>query len=317
MLRLAFVGLAVVTGCYSPTVVAGSPCVTNEDCPRELACIADHCGGSLSPIDAPGPADGSSDAPPDAPLQPDAPIASVWSTPTPVPGVNSPAVETDPSYTPDRLTIVFASTRANGSEDLYIGTRATTAASFTVAPIPGVNVTNRDEHSPEISADGNTIYFTSDRVTAGNFDVYVTTRGIITWSPPMLVTQLSSGSDDGDVAISPDGLTAITVRNDTTFWRSTRPTTSSTWGPELPIGSTVFGVQPASPSLTAAGDIYLHAGAGARDLFISRKNANGYALATPITELNTPGRDAAPFVSADEKHLVIDVNDDIYESTHP
>jgi hypothetical protein len=302
--------LTLLVGCYSPSVVPGSPCDTEADCPNELHCTAGRCGGSQSPIDA------AIDGPPVAvDASPDSALPPRWSPPQLVPGVNSGSVEGDPSITPDRLTIVFTSTRLTGTEDIFIGTRATTADSFSVMPIVALNDPTADDHSPEISADGATLYFTSDRVVANNFDVYLSTRNGTTWAAPTVVPELTSASNDGDLAVSPDGLTAVVVRG-STFFRSTRASTSATWGTLVSLGSAVFGTSPAAPSLTATGDLYLHANA-VRDLFVARKNGTGFTTATPITELDTTGRDAAPFVSGDEKGLVFERDGQIYESTHP
>lgn len=301
--------LALLVGCYSPTVVPGSPCSTDAECPNELRCIAQHCGGTELPIDA------ALDGPIAVDASPDSALPPRWSPPQLVPGVNSGSTESDPSITPDRLTIVFTSTRLNGTEDIFIGTRATTADSFTAVPITVLNDPTADDHSPEISADGATLYFTSDRVAANNFDVYISTRSGAAWTAPTVVPQLTSASNDDDLAVSPDGLTAVVVRG-SSFFRSTRASTSAAWGTPVSIGSTVFGSSPAAPSLTATGDLYLHAGA-VRDLFVARRNGTGFSTATPISELDTAGRDAAPFVTGDEKHLVFERDGQIYESTHP
>ena len=301
--------LTLLVGCYSPTVVSGSPCDTEADCPSELHCIAQHCGGTELPIDA------AIDGPLAVDAAPDSAPPQRWSPPQLVPGINSGSVESDPSITPDRLTIVFTSTRLTGTEDIFIGTRATTAESFTAVPIVELNDPTADDHSPEISADGATLYFTSDRLAANNFDVYVSTWDGTTWAAPTVVPQLTSGSNDDDIAISPDGLTAVVARNGT-FLRATRASAATTWGTPVSLGSAGFGTSSAAPSLTATGDLYFHA-KPVRDLFVTRKNGTGFSTAMPISELNTSGRDAAPFVSGDEKHLVFERDGQIYESTHP
>jgi hypothetical protein len=52
--------LAVLAGCYSPVIHPGSPCTSDDQCPRELACIRGTCGGmdvgtDARPFDSPRP----------------------------------------------------------------------------------------------------------------------------------------------------------------------------------------------------------------------------------------------------------------------
>jgi hypothetical protein len=41
------VGVALVAGCYNPTIGTGSPCTTSSECPGDLACVAGTCGGTV------------------------------------------------------------------------------------------------------------------------------------------------------------------------------------------------------------------------------------------------------------------------------
>ena len=287
----------VVAGCYQPHPANGVPCTpTGHECPGDQQCVDGICGGTPADAQVIDADDAALDAPIDA-------FSFGWSTPTTVPGVDSTSAEDDPTYTPDRLTIVFASNR-NGTYDLFIGKRTSTAMAFTVTPLDALNTTTADELSPEISSDGNTLYFSSDRVTAGEGEIYVSriAAGTTTFGPPDRDAQLSlAGSDDGDIAIAPNGLTAILVRSGK-LMRATRTLVTNPWGTPVTIAGT-FGTNPAAPSLDTAGDLYFHAGTQ-RDLFVARKNGNAFGTPIPITELNTTGRDSGPFISPDEKHLV-------------
>jgi len=54
-MRSVIVALAVLAGCYDPTLPAGVPCrQAGEPCPGNQACVAGVCGGTASPepIDA-------------------------------------------------------------------------------------------------------------------------------------------------------------------------------------------------------------------------------------------------------------------------
>ena len=118
--------------------------------------------------------------------------------------------------------------------------------------------------------------------------------------------------DDGDVAISPDGLTAFVARAGT-LMKSTRPTTASAWATPASTG-TAWGSAPAAPAINLAGDIYLHA-RNPRDLFVSRKAGTSYPAPVLITELfGALSRDAAPFVSADDLYLWFERDGDLFET---
>ncbi len=289
--------------CYQPAPALGAPCDERAICPTGQTCFAGRCQIGPGDIDAANDGDLDGQRVPDA--SPDA-LPTTWSTPVSIVSLNTNGTESDPSFTADRLVVVF--TRG---DDMFIGTRASTATPFTLTALTVLNSAAR-ERSPEISADGNTIYFTSERIVAGNPDVYMASRGVAGFDiAPVIVPELTSTSSDSDVAISPDGLTAIVVRG--TFHRATRATTADTWGATVSLGS-IFGTNPAGPSLTAAGDLYFHANTD-RDLFVARKNGLTYFAPTPVTELNTVGsRDAAPFVAGDERHLMFDRNGELHES---
>jgi Tol biopolymer transport system component len=315
-MRYAWGNTVALAACYSPAAHPGAPCGPNGECPSGLTCIAHHCvapgtGTDDAAIDADpdGMIDGSMvavDAPIDAP-----PMLGPWGTPVVLStGISS---ETDPSFTSDRLTVVFMS---EATDDIYIGTRATTTATtLTATLLAEVNSTGVAK-SPEISPDGLTLYFVSDR--GGNFDVYRSTKSGGVWSAPALLADLSTAGEETDVAISPDGLTAVVVDNDTvnTAIIHTRASTAQPFGagvahPELTVGDD-FG----APTITNGGNvIYFHAGA-TRDIYVATKQANGtYTTPVLVSELDTANRDAAPFVSQDNKHMMFERESDLYETS--
>src|SRR5262249_3613748 len=87
--------------------------------------------------------------------------------------------DASPSLTSDELTLVFESDRAGGlgGSDLWIATR-TSRTGFFGPPqaLMSVNSSARDAN-PEISSDGRTLYFESERAGGkGGADIWVTTR---------------------------------------------------------------------------------------------------------------------------------------------
>jgi Tol biopolymer transport system component len=174
------------------------------------------------------------------------------------------------------------------------------------------------EKSPELSADGTTLYFATNR--GGNYDIYVSKLVGTVWSTPLIDGALSTAGNESDIAISPDGLTAAIVENVTANHISiaTRASTALPFG--TPVVHTELEVTTdiAAPTITNGGAIiYFHVGA-TRDIYRALRKGNGmYATPSPVTELNTAGRDAAPFVSADDKYMLFERSGDIYETSRP
>jgi len=75
----------------------------------------------------------------------------------------------DPTVSPDELVIVFVT---GAQADLYMATRTDRLAMFgPVTPVPGVNDPVAHDADSELSPDGCTLYFSSDRT--GTKDLYV------------------------------------------------------------------------------------------------------------------------------------------------
>ncbi len=308
--RLAL--LVVMVGCYSPSVAPGGLCGTDGACPAGLMCFDGRCLPE-PPDSGPTPVDGAvdarridapiSDAPIDAP-----PALGAWGTPVAVMGVDQSGSESDPTFTPNRLTIVFAR-----NSDLFMGVRASTNDAFTVTALTILN-SSAEERGPEISPDGMTLYFASDRHLVDDHEVFVSTWSGVAWSAPVLEPTLSIAGGVGDFAFTPNMLAVLIERNDV-FYRSTRATTTSAWSTPAPV-TTPFGAlsNPAGTSLDADADLYFHAGSN-RDLYVARWNGTAYGAPSPITELNSSLREAAPSVSADERYMMFERNGEIVETS--
>jgi Tol biopolymer transport system component len=97
-----------------------------------------------------------------------------------VPELSSPYRDAHPTVRRDGLEIFLASDRVGtaGGLDLWVSTRPTTHDAWS-APVnlgPVVN-TPANERAPYLSADGQRLYFTSDRLGGfGGNDFYVMTR---------------------------------------------------------------------------------------------------------------------------------------------
>lgn len=310
--RLALVAM-FATACYAPNARPGAPCGPGGECPANLACVAGICGGT-EPGDATLDDDAAQvaiDAPPDGPSY------VPWGTPVLLTSLETPGSgETDPSVTADKLTAVLSADSGPSDADIYIATRAAVTDTFTFTLLTALNSVGFEDQSAEISADGRTIYFTSDR--SGQDEVYISTFDTV-WSTPTIAVDLSSSANDGDVAISPDGLTAAVLRKTSpqriyiyTRANTTLPFSGATLHAELNVTSDI-----ASPTITnGAAVIYLQAGSP-RDIYRASRVGNGtFTTPVPVTELNVPNaRDAAPFVLQGDDYMIFERAGDIYETT--
>jgi hypothetical protein len=317
MSRRLVLATALIAGCYAPTANPGAPCAPTGECPSGQECRTGWC----YPVGAPYDADEQVidealiDAQVDAPL--DGPGYIPWGTPVLLTTLETPGNgEGDPSVTADKLTAVLTAATAVNDSDIYIATRTAVTDTFTFSLLTAVNAATFNDDSPEISADGHTLYFTSNR--SGADEIYISTFTTV-WSTPVIATDLSSASPDGDVAISPDGLTAAVVRDGATnrIYIHTRASTAAAFGTgtihtELNVTTDI-----AAPTITNGGAImYFHAGAS-RDIYRATLKGNGlYTMPQLVSELSMAGiRDAAPFVSQTDDYMIFERSGDIYETT--
>ena len=175
---------------------------------------------------------------------------------------------------------------------------------------------------PQISADGLTLYFISNRPGgSGDNDIWVTTRETINddWSIPLNLgsTVNSSFNDDGPY-ISADGL-ALFFHSDRhggygslDLWVTTRPTTNDIWTEPVNLGPTVNGSgKDSRPYMSADGlSLYFNSdrpgGFGYNDLYVSRRLTVEDEWEPPVNlgpTVNSTSIDLSPWVSADELWL--------------
>ena len=128
--------------------------------------------------------------------------------------VNSPFHEADPNIFSDGLSLYFNSNRSGGigASDIWVSTRASVDDDWGEPVNLGPTVNGRDDDvSPEISADGRFLFFSSERSpNLGFIDIWVTTRATISdpWGPPMNLGQaLNTQNAEWSPALSPDGST--------------------------------------------------------------------------------------------------------------
>jgi Tol biopolymer transport system component len=126
------------------------------------------------------------------------------------PSVNSSASDWEQSVASDDLSLYFASDRTGGW-DIYAATRSSEAEPWANAmSLGGVVNSVALDGSPDISSDGLTLFFNSERPGGqGDRDIWMTTRPSLTdaWGPPVnLGPVVNSNSFEGWPSISSDGL---------------------------------------------------------------------------------------------------------------
>jgi len=152
--------------------------------------------------------------------------------------INSTENERAPAISNDELTIYFVSDRLGGVGDLdiWLATRTSTASAFgkpqNLSEVNSIGI----ENGPYISADGLTIYFTSDRPgSVGRWDIWVATRSEISapFGEPVNVAELNTGNNDYSPKLTEDGLIIYFASNrpgglgKSDIWYAARKNTAS------------------------------------------------------------------------------------------
>jgi Tol biopolymer transport system component len=147
-----------------------------------------------------------------------------WGAPVRIVELASTADEFAGSLAPDRLTIVFSSSRSGGAGggDIYQAVRTSTGATWNAPTLISELVSAMDDSAPWMSADGRTFYFGSTRAGGqGSQDVYTAVRATTAdpWGAPVAVTELNDANYDSDPWLASDlrtmfySRTAGSVRN--------------------------------------------------------------------------------------------------------
>lgn len=257
--------------------------------------------------DAPPPGDASADddAADAMPLGP-------WSAPTAMP--ITPVGDDDPSATGDLLELYF-----NRAEDIYVATRASTAAPWgPPAAVAELNTTEA-ETTPEVSYDGLTIYFASARMpTLGGNDIWMATRAsrAAAWNTPVHVPELSSTAADGaPVMADPTTILIDTDRAGTLdIFIATRASVTDPWGTPAAIPELNGAEAEGNPVLTADKlTVYFDSNrTGGSEMFVATRTAPTAALGTPapIAEINSTSSDTDPWLSPDGRTMYFTSNRD-------
>jgi Tol biopolymer transport system component len=141
-------------------------------------------------------------------------VGGPWGSPVNLgPTVNSSAFDVVTSITADGLSLFFGSGRSGGSGnvDIWVTTRATTDDDWGAPVNLGPTVNSPSDDTPTISADGRTLFLTSERSGGyGGRDIWITKRANVNdpWSEPVnLGLPINSSAWDQQPILSPNGST--------------------------------------------------------------------------------------------------------------
>lgn len=146
-------------------------------------------------------------------------VGGSWQSPTNLGAVvNSYYSEFGPSISSDGKTLYFASDRPGGlgDNDLWMTTKIEGVWQLPVNVDPPVN-TPYLEHTPSISADGDSLYFTSNRPGGkGDYDIWFSFRVGTVWQAPLSV---SPSVNSTNIESNP----TISFSENTLYFTSDRP----------------------------------------------------------------------------------------------
>ena len=238
--------------------------------------------------------------------------------------VNSKGGEWDPCISADGLELYFHSDQLGGPSDggvaVGVSTRQTTDSERWSTP---VNAGLYSAGTPSISADGRTLFFSSNRPGgSGNLDLWMTTRETPKddWGTPKnLGSNVNSSSDENAPCISSDGLELYFTsnRDDWKTWVTKRATKNDPWGTAVSLGPIIHsGGAVMHASISADGLMLFFTswrpgGCGKADIWVTRRATKDSPWTEPVNlgaPVNSSRMDFAPCLSPDGSILYFTSN---------
>lgn len=244
--------------------------------------------------------------------------------------LNSDASDDDPTLRGDRLELYFASTR-DGTEDLFRSVRGSVDDEWgEPESVLELNLPVSGESTPEISSDGLTIYFASNRAAGqGELDIYVATREDVSdpWDEVLPVASLNTETGEGALVLTQDGLGGYLCRGEigqgAQLFSATREREDGDWtAVAIDVLNTMNDDCSPFPS---AGDTELwfgsirEGGVGGLDLWIAGYDGKDFAEPNLVPELASMSSEDDPWLSDDGAVIVFasdrDGNFDLFTAT--
>ncbi|NQU21650.1 MAG: PD40 domain-containing protein [Candidatus Nealsonbacteria bacterium] len=201
-----------------------------------------------------------------------------------VPDVNSLYHDTNPCISDDNLSLYFLSTRSTsgGNADIWRATRNFENDPFgTPALVSEVN-SSSDDGGADISADGLTLYFSSNRGNGqGSYDLWQAVRPSVNdpfGEPTNMGSAVNSSSMEGHSSITGDDLTIYLERGGSStrdIWVATREADTDPFGSPVSLGPTInSSAKDRTPTISSDGTTLIFAsqrsgGLGGYDLWMT------------------------------------------------
>lgn len=249
----------------------------------------------------------------DAATQPFAP-------PTLLLAVNDSDDDIDITLSPDELELLFVSDRA-GNLDIWRARRTSIGAAWS-APVTASELNSTSvETDPELSVDGLTVLFSTQRSPSQRNDIWRATRTstALPFGTPARLAELSASGDECCAVMTADELHAVfagqPLGSDIKLYVSSRSSIASTWGAPALLAEVDTGSQESNPFLTPDGltmyfDSDRPGGAGGRDLYVATRPHVGAPFSPPrrISELSTSAEERDAWLSPDGHRLYFSSN---------
>jgi Tol biopolymer transport system component len=170
------------------------------------------------------------------------------------------------------------------------------------------------EGSMEISSDGLTMYFSSNRLpTLGSVDIFVTTRPdrMTAWSPPAHVVELSTVNGDYNAQPWSDTLLFVGSNGGSNVYRSTRASAVVPWSTPTVVAGLDTPMYEGEAFADAARAMWF-TGPGVtsaeEDLWCAEPSGDSYLPATRVTELATTDTENDAWLSPDRRTIFFTSN---------
>lgn len=325
----ALSGCTLVTDGYEPLLVSGgdagplpsldtdaglssAPRAIDDGCVREAAASCSAAIGLVEPsaVDA-----GASPAPPSLALPPCADGFADFGEPERLLGIEFEEDVYGPALSPDGRTLYF-SAYVGGEQQIYSATRERRGVELAgVTELPVVNSAAMDG-SPFLSADGQRLYFFSERAqgSLGRRDIWVSERDSSQFGEPTLVAGINSPSSDLLPWLTPDELTVLFVSGRSggsggaDVWRATRASVSEPFGAPSSVADLSSSGNEGRAVLSGDGTeafVTSDRGGGAPDIWTATRPARGqpFSELRRLAPLNSNATELDVMISKDDSEL--------------
>jgi hypothetical protein len=309
--------VALCSACYSPSFRDCEVTCAAQACPSGFSCESGFCVSTPGMSCSGGGMDGGMD---DGSGSGSDSAMGTWMNIRPVEFVSGTpmGLDDDPSLPGDELQLWVSRTTGAGADDIYFARRSSTSA---VWPSPGPATelnSSLIEDTPELSDNGLTIYFATNRTGGvGAMDIWTAQRTTPTaqFASPTLAGTAASGinssMNDRSPFLSRDALTFLfaTDRNgDFDIFLTNRTSTTATFGSPMPMTAiNMAGAVDENPFLSNDKlTLYFNSNRGGNHALYQATRSDvmqPFGAPTRIDELDTAGDETDPWVSRDGKHI--------------